>query len=34
MYRLLDKLLATEMKRIRASFNKISVMGFDESAHT
>lgn len=30
MYRLLDKLLAVEMKRIRASFNKISVMGFDE----
>jgi SPP1 gp7 family putative phage head morphogenesis protein len=30
MYRLLDKLLVTEMKRIRASFNKISVMGFDE----
>jgi SPP1 gp7 family putative phage head morphogenesis protein len=30
MYRLLDKLLATEMKRIRASFNKIGVMGFDE----
>ncbi len=30
MYRLLDKLLAVEMKRIRASFNKIGVMGFDE----
>ena len=30
MYKLLDKLLATEMKRIRASFNQLSVMGFDE----
>lgn len=30
MYKLLDKLLADEMKRIRASFNKIGVMGFDE----
>ena len=30
MYKLLDKLLASEMKRIRSSFNQISVMGFDE----
>lgn len=30
MYKLLDKLLADEMKRIRASFNKMGVMGFDE----
>ena len=30
MYKLLDKLLAAEMKRIRASFNQLSVMGFDE----
>ena len=30
MYKLLDKLLAQEMKRIRASFNHLSVMGFDE----
>ena len=30
MYSLLDKLLAGEMKRIRTSFNKIGVMGFDE----
>ncbi len=30
MYKLLDKLLANEMKRIRASFNHLSVMGFDE----
>lgn len=30
MYKLLDKLLAAEMKHIRASFNKIGVMGFDE----
>ena len=30
MYRLLDKLLTTELKRIRASFNRLSVTGFDE----
>ena len=30
MYKLLDKLLATEMKRIRTSFNRLSVMGFDQ----
>ena len=30
MYELLDKLLAQEMKRIRSSFNQLSVMGFDE----
>ena len=30
MYKLLDKLLANEMKRIRASFNYIGSMGFDE----
>jgi hypothetical protein len=30
MYKLLDKLLATEMKRIRASFNHLGAMGFDE----
>ena len=30
MYKLLDKLLAAEMKRIRTEFNRISVMGFDE----
>ena len=30
MYKLLDKLLAKEMKRIRASFNRVGVMGFDE----
>ena len=30
MYKLLDKLLAQEMKRIRSSFNQLSVMGFDE----
>ena len=30
MYKLLDKLLAKEMKRIRASFNHIGSMGFDE----
>ena len=30
MYKLLDKLLANEMKRIRASFNHIGSMGFDE----
>ena len=30
MYKLLDKLLATEMKRIRSSFNRLSVIGFDE----
>ena len=30
MYKLLDKLLAQEMKRIRASFNHLGAMGFDE----
>ena len=30
MYKLLDKLLAKEMKRIRASFNHLGSMGFDE----
>ena len=30
MYKLLDKLLAVEMKRIRASFNHLGSMGFDE----
>ena len=30
MYELLDKLLAQEMKRIRSSFNQLSVRGFDE----
>lgn len=30
MYKLLDKLLAVEMKRIRASFNHLGAMGFDE----
>ena len=30
MYKLLDKLLADEMKKIRTSFNRLSVMGFDE----
>ena len=30
MYKLLDKLLATELKRIRSSFNRLSVMSFDE----
>ena len=30
MYKLLDKLLANEMKRIRASFNHLGSMGFDE----
>ena len=30
MYKLLDKLLAAEMKRIRASFNHLGSMGFDE----
>ena len=30
MYKLLDKLLASEMKRIRASFNHLGSMGFDE----
>ena len=30
MYKLLDKLLKDEMKRIRASFNHIGSMGFDE----
>ena len=30
MYKLLDKLLAVEMKRIRASFNQLGSMGFDE----
>ena len=30
MYKLLDKLLAEEMKRIRASFNHLGSMGFDE----
>lgn len=30
MYRYLDKLLAEEKKRIRAEFNHLSVMGFDE----
>ena len=30
MYRLLDKLLAVEMKRIRAGFNRLGSMGFDE----
>ena len=30
MYKLLDKLLTNEMKRIRASFNHIGSMGFDE----
>ena len=30
MYRLLDKLLATELRRIRSSFNHLSVMGFDQ----
>lgn len=30
MYKLLDKLLAVEMKRIRASFNRLGSMGFDE----
>lgn len=30
MYKLLDKLLAEEMKRIRVSFNHLGSMGFDE----
>ena len=30
MYKLLDKLLAEEMKHIRASFNYLGSMGFDE----
>jgi hypothetical protein len=30
MYRYLDKLLAEEKKHIRAEFNHLSVMGFDE----
>ena len=30
MYKLLDKLLASEMKRIRTSFNRLGSMGFDE----
>ena len=30
MYKLLDKLLAEEMKRIRVSFNRLGSMGFDE----
>ena len=30
MYELLDKLLASEMKRIRTSFNRLGSMGFDE----
>ena len=30
MYKLLDQLLAAEMKRIRASFNHLGSMGFDE----
>ena len=30
MYKLLDKLLAEEMKRIRGSFNHLGSMGFDE----
>ena len=30
MYKLLDKLLAKEMKRIRASFNHLGSIGFDE----
>ena len=30
MYKLLDKLLKNEMKRVRASFNHLGSMGFDE----
>ena len=30
MYKLLDKLLAEEMKRIRVAFNRLGSMGFDE----
>lgn len=30
MYRYLDKLLAEEKKRVRAEFNRIGVMGFDD----
>ena len=33
MYELLDKLLASEMKRIRTSFNRLGSMGFDELTH-